>query len=624
MLYTTIPIPKSQQPSIDFKDRGVGHEAPCPVGESRISILSVGRTIRTITLFNYVWLFVATHLTNTVLAASKRLVNGLTSTVPAIFIGLPPLVVTVNMGLKSDEKKRILADLGFTARSSGKYKYFQGASSDPNVIALLGIQADANAYAPYGTINISGYGCFGILARIINSSLGYLSQFSEKTEIDISAAYKTSTDLWKSFAITGKDNVPNGGILFPYFDGMVLPDKAFTPRFFISTFGNMLGDTPGKLKTACETIQSGWPSLSTTAAGLQISHLAFGMDLAIRANIMIRPVIINGAYTGFVLTGSNFICFKGAVSYKPSSQADLEEEIGRLDEHNDALRDLTVILNGLDMIDKTKKVEVLSEHLASYRHIHYLLKVRKVMQTSTIVDSSIITRDVQSEISRLVTKLHFRQTAYGISDKVRIAEVFSAIAAGEWLPVSAPFFIHSGALFSRDPILSGLAAFGLKAPSLSGPTGGSFSIAVTKGGKFYEQLPKGVVLEGIPIFAKPVSQAAADFADIIRTGNIVFKTGIKDKKGFTRVGGVTTYIPVGDAHYKNVVDVLINNVKKRKERGSLNEGDETEEIPSAKRLKKSEKEGGNLLALFTPQTGVEASEPGWGEGEDMAVEDLFA
>lgn len=587
MLYTTIPIPKQQLSSDSFRTRKIGDEFPAPVFESRVSIMSAHTSMKISIFFQYLWAYTASRLLEKTIPITTFL-NALSSTRNIeTFIPTPSLIVTFRE--YNETINNVLSELGFSKQSSGRYKYAKGPSSDGAITRLLKEGASADAYSMMGSCNITGYTCFTIINRLLHAALPFLCLSEE----DLPELWKMSTvddKIAKEYVVKSSTNLPENGILFPYFDGMILPEKANVPRIILHLFSKCMGKTPSELMTAARIIQDGWPSLSTTTTGLVISHIVFGISLAL-SGASIHVITIGGVYNGFILSGSKFTCFKGKQEHKILVQEKLREEFEALDEHDAAILDLSEIISTAPLYETEDQRVVLPEHLQTPRRIHYAIRLRKFNSLEV------------SRISKLVLKLHFRQNFWDRANNTHILKAVGSLLAKELLPVEAPYALNSGTLFSQSHIISALAAFGEKSISLCGPGMGNTTVSLfSKKGKAYESLDN-VKLEGVPLFFKPLSECVSDWETVLKTGVVTMKTGIKTKKGDSKVAGLGTYVMAASDEYGRLCSLLSKHIvsqagSKRKDRDSKEGADGLENEPSAQALKKRKEGNMDLLGLL--------------------------
>lgn len=595
MIYTSIPLPRSQVSPDAFKDRGNGNEAPAPISETRISIARVKRPLVLASLYTLLWAFVGAFLTETKIFLDGSSYSGFTAPLDLILFTIPPLVVT--LAIKSEDKEIKLSELGFSAQSSGRYKYYKGPANDDTTERLLRIGVEADCWAPYGSSNIRGYIALGMITKLLNAALGFVSHFSKDMSSQIKAEEEREYidgSLWNAnYSITSAEDVTEAGYFFPYFNGLVLPDKAETPRILIGYFSSLFGSRPQDVLTSIKNLQEGWVSLSNTTAGLEISHLVFGIDLAIRGNCRIKPVFLNSIYSGFVLTGEDFLIAKGSSMVKKTPLEALREEISEYDQHGDSIAKLVLIISAAP-IEATKEASIITaNHILSPRALHNQIRIR------------VFSTEKQNEINALVPKLRYSQKLFDLSDKLSLSTILKKIARKEFLPDSAPFYLRSNALFTKDPIFSSLAAYGPRAPSFIG-MGNNTMVRITKGKRFYSDLPGSVKLEGIPVFFKPLAQAMEDFRTIYASGVITFKGGMKDKKGFTKVAGVGTYVPEDNSHFKEILDCLCD-IGLRGDKRQRDDSDESAASggTSMKKAKKGTSTAEELLGFLAKDSGIE-------------------
>lgn len=589
MIYTSIPLPRSQISPDTFKDRGNGNEAPAPVGEVRISITRVKRPFILTNLFAFLWAFVGAFLTDAKVYIDGQFLNGFSTLTDELLFTIPPLIV--NLATKSEDKEIKLNELGFSPQSSGRYKFFKGPANHDSVHRLTQIGVDVDCWAPYGSSNIRGFLALCMINRLLRAALGFISFLGKDNgdlvKDDNGKKYVTGGSYLEDFSVNGPDHISEPGYFFPYFNGLVLPDKAETPRILLGYFAPLMGSKPTEVMAAAKNLHEGWVSLSNTTAGLEISHLVFGLDLAIRGLCRLRPVFLNSVYCGFIISGEDFILMKGSSVIPKTSIDDLKKEISGYDSHGAAVAEIAQILSGIkvDSVDETIVVEPSS--LQTPRAIHDEIRKRS------------LDAEQQASIQKLVPKLRYVQTLFSTTDKANLALLIQKIAQKGFLPASAPFYLKSGALFTKDHIFSTLAAFGAQAPTLMG-NGTNTMVRITKGRKFYTDIPGSVRIEGIPVFTKSISQALEDFRAIQRSGIITFQAGMKDKKGFTKVAGVKTWIAEDSKQYKEVLDSLVELAVRGEKRDREDSDDTATSDGTMKKAKKDNTAALEVLGFLNP------------------------
>jgi len=152
MIYTTAPLPKSQLSPDAFQSRRIADESPCPVAESRISIVSVVTDMKILMFFQYLWAFTAAQMLGRTVAITSH-VNGLLGAVPDVSF-LPRLSLISTFRDYSETTRARLAEIGFTLQSAGRYKYVKGPAvargENEGLLGLLngGLSITADDAAP--------------------------------------------------------------------------------------------------------------------------------------------------------------------------------------------------------------------------------------------------------------------------------------------------------------------------------------------------------------------------------------------------------------------------------------------------------------------------------------------
>jgi len=609
MIYTSVPLVKQQISSSVFKDHGNGTEAPGPISESRISILTNFICQNASANLAFLWAFTAAFLLDKTIDSSSP-INAVQSKTTYTLFETPPLAVTFT-GKPADTLEANLAEIGFTRQTLNKQTFYRGPGSDAAVQKLLNLGAQANAYSPLGLCNINGYVCLGIMNRVLHGALGFLATWDKTVAMLVMTPSKVTKDSWREYAITSSEETAKGHF-FPYFDGLVLPDKAFTPRSFISTFSKLFGSNGKELINATKSIQSGWVSLSTTPPGLMLSHLMFGISLAISApGTSIRPVILSNDYCGFVLSGDGVVIFKGNVQYSPAKPEDLNEEISSVNQHDNALTEIANILSSAPLMEDTEKhAPVLPSQLSSHRHIHYFMKNRNLGP------------EILGKIKQHIDSTRFRENLWEVTDRFKVAVAIEAICEKRFLDVSAPFCLKSAAMFTKDPVYSTLAAFGLTSISLIGQ-GNNATISVTRNPKFYKNF-KEANITGVPVFAKPLQTAYEEMSALMQSGVISFKHGGNDRHGCARIIGMSSVIPFDVPQSKRIIDALIGACVKDKGKRKREQGDidgDAEEVD----LKKKKDVALSVAGLAALMVGGTApSFGGGGSEESIDMDEDFA
>lgn len=145
------------------------------------------------------------------------------------------------------------------------------------------------------------------------------------------ASRLTNHDVIYNTSIALDEAVPDGkGILFPYFENMVQPDREFAANVFSRLFFRCLGDTLESCSRLWIRLRIGFRSLAITSAGQAISHAFMGIQLAENSQSKITFVIDHGIYHGFILTGDITVIHNGA-THTGDEPKELQKSFSSLD-----------------------------------------------------------------------------------------------------------------------------------------------------------------------------------------------------------------------------------------------------------------------------------------------------
>lgn len=586
-VFTTQPLSRSQTTSQEFKDYGIQNAAPASIGNVRVNIMSTICSPGILFHYALLWAFSGSYLLGKTIPVNATIKTTDTNKVTDKLFENPPVVVTF-AGRRNETQETKLAELSFLPQSANRYSFYKGPANDTAIRALVAMGADTECYAPYGACNLAGIFALSIFNRLLTASLGFVSLWTNDGKLGLPEENVSGATWNKDFKITSKNDLPEKGVFFPYFDGLLLPDKAETPRIFIGIFSRALGRTPDELKSACGLISRGWPSVSTTATGLALSHLVFIMDLSIKAGCGMRPIFLEREYKGCVLLGTGFGLTIDNVIHTSYGKDAMIAELSLISRHEVNLAALAALLSTIKPIGEDKNEAVLPENISSGRSLHYYIKERN-FETAQ-----------QTEIRELVQGLRFEETFWEVTDRRRVATAVTTILKGTWLPEAAPFCYKSAALFTKEPILSTCAAFGLKAPSLLG-IGNNAALSISKNGKFYTDF-KAASIRGTPIFAKPVQQAYEDWKQLKKSKVITLKHGGNDKNGKAKIFQMTMMVPDDTPEYRHIINgltqMLEDDKKKRKRAGDEEEEEPTRKKATTTQVGKARETGDEYLAVL--------------------------
>lgn len=204
--------------------------------------------------------------------------------------------------------------------------------------------------------------------------------------------------LTPSSASWGRPNqVPyKRGILFPYFPGMLQPDTAFIRRIVHSRFLRLFGENMESIKENWMSFRDGLGAAATTQAGIELSHILAGVDLAMQSQTQTYLLFDNERYLGFVLLGGEFRVQYRGKWYEPNSEEDLKKELATLYTHEAAVEMLVEALARCKVGGGDMAVIGKDDLSSPEKVLDVLAKVDTEEEDAAV-----------AEVRRLVTKLNF-------------------------------------------------------------------------------------------------------------------------------------------------------------------------------------------------------------------------
>jgi hypothetical protein len=138
--------------------------------------------------------------------------------------------------------------------------------------------------------------------------------------------------------------VPNkGGLVFPYFKGMLQADVPFVRRITMSRFLRLFGAAPADMLASWKALRDSIGISMTTPEGIVISHILMGIDLCLQSQTQVFLLFDNAIYLGFVLLGDEFSVFYRGVFHAPLKAKDLRTELQKMYTHDGALDELVAV-----------------------------------------------------------------------------------------------------------------------------------------------------------------------------------------------------------------------------------------------------------------------------------------
>jgi hypothetical protein len=548
----------------------------------KISLISTKPNALFQKVFSFLWAIVISMATATAVGLQATLQLPVTGgAIPNLF-PIPQLII----GKKnlSEACKTRLTSAGFVSKSTTKeMSLLTGPSTFEAIQVAVREECITNVHATSNLASVDGIVALNIINRLLHFTL--LAMFSataitiddQKAELSVKL---NSLDYKYTEANLG--TLPAKGFFFPYFEGLVLPDRAFPINWIISKFSKSLGTTTRIIASNTLTLSRGWASLADTPSGRMISHMIFVLDIAIASDCRVRPVYLRGEYSGMVVESVGVGVMTDLGVFAAGSKAELETGINNMLSHDAAVEAIANLLSSLTIREDKSVKTVSPADLISPRHIHDLVRIREL---SPLHHNALVAS---------IRKTKFRQTLWESSNPKQVQQAVAWILKGEFPPTDVPINIGTDALWSQDPIYSVLAAFAVKCPSIVG-TGNSQILHISK--EMYTKASKPGKLRGVPLFYKPLKEAYENWKQVMETRVVQFSSKGVDKEGFQRVQHVGRLMPFDDDSTKNIISSLCSMAaKKRKREDDVEPAEPTDaQKEEAQKAKKARMEAYDLF-----------------------------
>jgi len=260
-------------------------------------------------------------------------------------------------------------------------------------------------------------------------------------------------------SMSGPLSIPNKEkLFFGYFDGMVLPDKTTFCHVFPKLFFHSLAADVDRAQKLWRRLRAGYRSMAYTSTGKIISHLYYGMNLAIEAQASFTPVIEGNRYCGFILEASNLVVAMHDQKIEGGTESQLIEALGSLNQHEGSLQKILEMIrepllgNGKPVYDYT---------------LDDLSTSRKLRNMLYRLDFSLFGATFTKDLSDRIDRLQFSE-AFS-PPKARDIEIFLQFVLTDNVRLleDYPAYLRSGMFAKQSRVAMGLSIFGGRVPTIS-------------------------------------------------------------------------------------------------------------------------------------------------------------
>jgi len=525
-IFTSIPARPNVTPSDKFREAGNLTDMPCPIYETPIFAISSTTNPRLAAMrgnFQY-------HVAANILSRTVKAVGFVDTTIPTTTTCIP-LVPTPPVGLSlpgmnAPGTKQTLHSLGFSEEAVGSRKFYRGFVELSNLSRVMQMNPIMDTGVPYGVTNLQGLMAFFWISSLLHGGFQTFSNRASLKDTVFGGDYGMGSFLLSHLTLltnlvgplyhaspiasrripviikANTDKLPSscGGLVFPYFDGLVLPDKTGPIRFVLSHFANILGSDGAKSAEASHHLLQGWKSVASTASGMALSHVILCLDLALQSGAC--PALIQSpdkVYQGFVLVGAAFAIQKGPRVYLPEDKAELRKQLADVDTHGAAMRKIVDIINTYKegTGDDAEPYDFRPSVITLPRQLHNIMRKISFKPEDT------------KEIRKNLKLLSFEQQYWNPKDTLHVERAIKKMSSEDFPDSSWPISYKTQVMFSTNRFQSILSSFGSLAPSLSLTSGSAVPLFKTKGKSTLTKTEGGrLILPEIPIFTRPVEECA--------------------------------------------------------------------------------------------------------------------
>jgi hypothetical protein len=309
------------------------------------------------------------------------------------------------------------------------------------------------------------------------------------------------------FVSNTTDPIDEEGLLFEYFDEMLLPNKDFVAGVFFRYFSRCIVDKIEELEGLAPMLRRGFVDLQTSDAGKVLQHVYYGIQCSVETGSKLRIIVDKGTYRGFVLIGGNIAVLVDGVLQNPIKATKLQREIAAMDIHKAAVGSIIETLAKLEVKFGENSVVDQEKALESSRYLANEIHRRKVAG------------DSEEEISLKNSIKHLRYgDKYWEMNPANVLKITRCITTGQ-IADSEPFYLGTDYAFSDNILIRILSVFGPLAPTLS-TRNGNKNIALSPPGNDDPNLrieANRTKVPFLPIYSRGLGDAADMWEQLRRT-----------------------------------------------------------------------------------------------------------
>jgi hypothetical protein len=317
------------------------------------------------------------------------------------------------------------------------------------------------------------------------------------------------------------------GLVFPYFNGLMMPDRDFVIPVFQRLFFRCLGSNQEKATNMWRLIKRGLRNIAPTQAGMAITHAFLGIVLSENALCPIRFVVTNGQYKGFVLQGQDFSIVANNTVFLPVSTTDVQTDLEVISSHDLALSRIIEVLRSCTMSDGSVRYDVRFKDVATSRDL---------FNTFAKIDWGYIGAQMRAKIPDYVEELNFGERWATINVKTVLDVLVYVQTGNRDILKDYPAYLNRSNFTDEARINHALMIFGPFVPSINIGTSKDMAFSIPKpdiddGNLAVEN---GIrKLQSIPYKLKNFTSAVVDWTQLLNKGVLYIPLPRKGNKEFS-------------------------------------------------------------------------------------------
>lgn len=311
-------------------------------------------------------------------------------------------------------------------------------------------------------------------------------------------------------------SVPNtGGLCFPYFAGLLQHDLPGTRDMIGRIMFRCLGDSKTSPREAYLRIRSAMGSVLNTDAGLELTHIIKGIDLALDTQTQLYLLYDKRTYLGFCLLGEEFSVFVHGKWHSAEAPDTFRKTLAGIYTSEEALNQLATKISAMSV-----EMDGLDSITADNLRTPY--DILAVLKKLTLADAD-EGKEQEREIFELVGKCNMSGEYKAITpENVKWALNKLAAVEGDFdkdIPIYIPSSGWSDIDMFRYPIL---AAFGSRSFSLRNTKGDELSIVDPATKEKHKWLEMDGKREAYPlmVYMKGIHECVADYGTFVEKGRV--------------------------------------------------------------------------------------------------------